>query len=122
MEDEISEKMADKAHEVWARWMKYLFSKCVMNPDGSATIPGQFVGRWGRQMETAYADLPESEKKSDRDIAAEYLEVSGIELKADAFDKLERYWAAGPANVYNNTIKEIYDEMEIAVKKARNHG
>lgn len=65
--DELREALAAYAHdEAWSGWMEYLFSKSAQNPDGSVTIPGGLVARWKRQMTTAYADLPENEKDSDR--------------------------------------------------------
>ncbi len=74
--DEMIEALADKEHDSWSRWMKYLFSKSAgPTPDmglgktkaGSVIIPPELVERWTRQMMTAYADLPESEKQADRD-------------------------------------------------------
>lgn len=65
--EELTEPLADLAHQQWAGWMEYLFSKCAFNlVDGTATIPAEFVARWQRQMNTPYADLPEPEKESDR--------------------------------------------------------
>lgn len=64
-----NEDLAAYAHESWSGWMKYLFSKCKPGPDGSVTIPEEFVKRWTRQMETPYKELPEGEKKSDREEA-----------------------------------------------------
>lgn len=56
-----NEQLAD-----WSRWMRYLFSRSVENDDGSVTIPSDMVLRWKRQANTSYADLYESQKKSDR--------------------------------------------------------
>lgn len=60
------EALAAYAHTAWAGWMEYLFSKSHTHADGSVTIPADLAARWQRQMTTAYADLPESEKESDR--------------------------------------------------------
>jgi len=60
------EALAKYAHESWSGWMVYLFDKCVMNEDGSATLPKDSVDRWQRQMNTSYQELSENEKKSDR--------------------------------------------------------
>lgn len=69
----LREKLAALAHEQWSGWMKYLFSKCEILPNGDlgelAVIPEWAVQRWKRQMETAYADLSEQEKNSDREEA-----------------------------------------------------
>ena len=64
--DELRERLAEAAHDSWTGWMDYLFSKSTMNPDGSVTIPMELVGRWMIQMQTAYWNLPEDQKVSDR--------------------------------------------------------
>jgi hypothetical protein len=53
------ESFAEAAHVAWSGWMDYMFSKCTMNPDKSATIPAGLVARWQRQASTPYRDLPE---------------------------------------------------------------
>jgi hypothetical protein len=45
--------------------MRYLFSKSIVNSDGSVTIPASLVKRWARQMNTNYHMLPNSEQQSD---------------------------------------------------------
>ncbi len=70
---EILETIAAVEHERWSHWQKYLHAQCTPNPDGSLTIPAAEVQRWSLQMETAYADLTEAEKDSDREQAREYL-------------------------------------------------
>lgn len=62
----LMEALADAEHASWARWMQYLFSKCD-RIDGEAVIPAALEARWQRQVATAYADLTEREKASDRD-------------------------------------------------------
>ena len=64
--NEIIEKLAECEHDRWSRWQKHLFSKCIINEDGSMTIPKEFVERWTRQINTSYIDLSELEKDSDR--------------------------------------------------------
>lgn len=64
--DELIEQLADKEHASWANWMGYLFSLCVHNADGTATIPASRVQHWQRQVATPYAMLSEREKESDR--------------------------------------------------------
>jgi hypothetical protein len=63
--DEMIEKLADCEHASWARWMTYLFSKCESCPEG-LLIPSHLVERWERQANTAYSNLSEQEKQSDR--------------------------------------------------------
>lgn len=74
-EEELLDEVAAKAHDIWARWMKYLFSKCKEDAHGDMFIPDEFIVRWKRQLETTYEELPEEEKESDREIAKEYLVV-----------------------------------------------
>ena len=70
------EELAAHAHEAWSGWMKYMFDKCKTAAFNSGrTIPSELVFRWKRQMTTPYADLPESEKASDRDEADKILAI-----------------------------------------------
>lgn len=71
----LREALAAYAHEAWSGWMKYL-SKCTFGSiTGDAHIPAGLVTRWQRQLATAYADLPEEEKASDRREADKMLEI-----------------------------------------------
>lgn len=76
------EQLAAYAHEAWAGWMKYLFEKGCSNNDGSFTIYPANVERWLRQMNTDYAELPETERESDRDEADKMLAIVEFELAA----------------------------------------
>lgn len=58
--------LAAYAHDQsWAGWMKYQFSKCTTNSDGTITIPAWAVERWTRQMNTPFSELPDNERASD---------------------------------------------------------
>lgn len=72
---ELLEKLADAEHTSWAHWMKYLFSKCTVDPSGNYVIPKELVDRWQRQLNTSYADLSEREKESDRDEVRKILPI-----------------------------------------------
>lgn len=79
------EALAEYAHDAWAGWMKYMFEKGVLlNENGMTPEPGEparlmlptwAVDRWTRQAYTAYPDLPDSEKESDRLEADRILEI-----------------------------------------------
>jgi hypothetical protein len=71
--DALRERLAEEAHKAWSAWMRYLFSKSVELNDGIVLVPKWAVDRWNRQMTTAYADLSEDEKESDRREADRYL-------------------------------------------------
>ena len=64
--NDIIEKLAAYEYDRWSRWQKHLFSKCMINQDGSLTIPKAFVDRWSRQINTNYIDLSSKEKDSER--------------------------------------------------------
>jgi hypothetical protein len=73
---DVRELLAAYAHEAWSGWMKYLWNKCDdIDAEGTIRIPNWAVARWDRQMNTPYADLPESEKQSDRDEADRMLAI-----------------------------------------------
>lgn len=69
----LREKLAALQHTFWANWMEYLFNKSIDNQDGTFTVPADQVTRWKRQMQTAYEELPEEEKASDRELADQML-------------------------------------------------
>ena len=74
-EDDNVEKLAAVEHDGWARWQKYLFSKCKKGEDGSMIIPKEYVERWQRQVATKYEDLSDEEKESDRKEVRKFLAV-----------------------------------------------
>ena len=69
----LREKLAEIAHEQWAGWMEYLFSKGQFTEDGSWIMPKEFVDRWTRQKDTDYNNLSEAEKESDRKEADKFI-------------------------------------------------
>lgn len=75
MTDELREQLADVQHAIWSHWMRYQFSVCQSNGDGSITIPADLVERWSRQMATNYTDLTNKERESDREQADKVLAV-----------------------------------------------
>lgn len=72
-EDEFVEKAAALEHARWARWQRYLFTKCIPTTGGALVIPQPLVERWIKQIETPYERLSEEEKESDREQVREYL-------------------------------------------------
>lgn len=68
------EKLADKQHEIWAHWMKYLFTQGELK-NGNFTIPKEKVDRWKKQLKTNYKDLTESEKESDREQVRKFINL-----------------------------------------------
>lgn len=75
-ENSLREKLAEYSHDsAWSGWMKYMFSLCTPNEDGSMTIPAEKVERWTRQMNTLYVNLPEEEKESDRNEAKKMIKI-----------------------------------------------
>lgn len=75
MPEEVREKLAEYAHDAWSGWMRYLFEKSDVGDGDAVVIPGWAVRRWRRQMCTAYEDLPEDEKDSDRAEADKMLAI-----------------------------------------------
>lgn len=71
--DPVLEEMAAIQHDIWAHWMKYMFSKCQVSSEGMPIIPKALADRWARQVTTKYADLPEEEKQSDREVVNQFM-------------------------------------------------
>ena len=64
---------AERQHQIWAHWMVYQFSLCEEQADGSLVIPAEKVARWKQQLATAYDELSEAERESDRQVVREHL-------------------------------------------------
>jgi len=73
--NELYEKLAAIEHERWSDWMRYQFTLCKENKDGSLTIPLKLVERWKAQIDTNYTDLSEREKDSDREQVDRYWDL-----------------------------------------------
>ena len=69
------EDLADQEHNRWAHWQEYMHGLCIQNDDGSLTIPAEYVRRWTEQINTAYTDLPDHSKDSDREQVMRYLPI-----------------------------------------------
>lgn len=93
-QEKIREGMAERAHLTWQRWMAYMFTH----------LDEEHSERWKRQASTAYKDLSEEEKESDRSIADEhfrYLHSQGVVIKvggisedlAETASQCETYYA-----------------------------
>ena len=73
--EKLVEELASIEHERWSHWQRYMHGKGVKMADGSLVIPADLIERWERQMSTAYANLAEDEKDSDREQVRNYLPV-----------------------------------------------
>ena len=95
-QEKLREPLARYAHEAWSGWMQYMFGKCDANGESHngyylmLRMPRALYNRWQRQMETAYADLPESEKESDREQADKILETIRLEENAEIVKTFEK--------------------------------
>lgn len=70
---ELYEKLAAIEHERWSGWQTYVHDICgVPQPDGSILLPAGIVAEWERKIDTAYNDLTEVEKNSDREQVDHY--------------------------------------------------
>lgn len=69
----LIERLSAIEHDRWSHWQRYLHEQCSPLQDGSLRIPAELVGRWTEQLNTAYAELSEPEKESDREQVRRYL-------------------------------------------------
>jgi len=76
----IVDQLASIEHERWSHWQRYMHSKGAKQADGSLVLPAELVERWERQAETAYDDLAEQEKESDREQVNRYLPIIAATL------------------------------------------
>lgn len=92
---DLREQLAALAHEQWSGWMKYLFDRSEiltleeLTPVGRIDVKRYLLtafdsDRWTRQALTPYADLPESEKNSDRKEADRVLAlITSVDPRVD---------------------------------------
>ena len=101
--NEIVEILAEKEHDRWAHWQKYMHERVYdssqsINPH-LKVIPTEDFDRWERQIKTPYSELSEKEKESDRNQVRKYLPIIEqaltdyhnhiVEKLLKHFDKLE---------------------------------
>ena len=73
---ELREALAEVSHEIWAHWMRYLFSRCETEIYNMGPIMNwSDANHWLIQIDTPYSDLTEREKDSDREQADKILVV-----------------------------------------------
>jgi hypothetical protein len=61
------EQLAALQHQIWSDWVRHMFKVSTANPDGTVTIPSQYVQQWQREINTDYGMLSEDEKDGDRE-------------------------------------------------------
>lgn len=111
------EEVAAIQHDQWSGWMEYLFSKCRKDPSAvdDYIIPEEFVVRWRRQMNTAYKDLPENEKDSDRKEAERYRELfethAKEQVEAALKPILDAWTIKGSHPHYHDEVKQRVSQM-----------
>lgn len=71
--NDLVETLAEKEHERWSHWQRYMHEQSVRQSDGSLLIPPELVDRWEKQINTHYGRLSEREKDSDREQVRKYL-------------------------------------------------
>lgn len=112
MRNQLRETLADYAHVSWTGWMEYQFRLSILNADGSVTIPKPLVDHWKGQLETAYKDLPEKEKNSDRHEADRVLAIFEAASTVVLDEKATVAIGAGLA-VLDRQLREMATSLEI---------
>jgi hypothetical protein len=77
----LLEELAAIEHVRWSHWQRHVHGKGSRQPDGSLILPAELVARWELQISTAYDDLSEVEKESDREQVRRYLGLIVSTLK-----------------------------------------
>lgn len=92
--EQLINVLAEVQHEIWAHWMKYLYSKCEEYTielegkkikTGNLIIPVEEVAKWRRQMHTPYSQLSPKEQQSDQKIVKDF--VLPVILKTSSADQ-----------------------------------
>lgn len=78
----LREQLAAIEHQRWSDWQHWVHTNSRDPGDGTLIIPADLVTRWKRQIATAYEDLSESEKQSDRDQVDRYWPLISAYLTA----------------------------------------
>lgn len=71
--ERLLEQLAEKEHERWAHWQRYVHEQCRPEANGDLVIPAKLVEQWRRQIATPYSELTDEEKDSDREQVRKYL-------------------------------------------------
>ena len=64
--DKLIELLARLIHTMWANWMKYFLSKCIVNEQGRVEIPPDYLINLHRQINLSYDELTPLEQDLDR--------------------------------------------------------
>ena len=110
---------ADLEHSRWARWQAYMFSKMTEEEKfeegihfktGNYILRKELVDRWFRQINTKYADLPESEKESDRKETRNYIPL----LTASLLSISKKTAEVGRLQINDRCFVGYEDDPEVA--------
>ncbi len=109
---ELYEKLAAIQHDIWAHWMKYLFS---VSPGGE--ISPENYKRWTTQLNTHYTDLTEKEKDSDREQVDKYWPL--IDTKAELETCCQLLIKNGISTGHGSSFTDLVEECIRNVLEAR---
>lgn len=103
-EKRMREQIAEHAHVVWQTWMGYML----------ANLDEAHFDRWKQQAHTAYKDLPEQEKDSDRAIANEYIALIRKEIEKMEIPQFYEDWGGecGRAG-FKQCLQMVLEVLEV---------
>lgn len=101
--EQLRENLATIEHERWGDWQQWCHRVLRTHlPDDYQPELDKVLERWDRQIETAYADLSDSEKASD-------------------LEQVDRYWPLIEKYIHRQRLEAQIGELQ-AVIDARDHG
>ena len=118
--DWLIEQLAAIEHERWADWQKWCH-QVIRENDAKGLSVENVLGRWDRQIATAYEKLTEKEKQSDRDQVMRYwdlitrhIQIEVLEARKKATLNFSGLWGiGGDGNDHVAIYRRIYGkEME----------
>ena len=72
---ELVSELANEEHKKWARFMRYILSKCDRDKSGNFIIPANFVFKWIKQGVSQFDALEDRDKEKYKIEARKTLQI-----------------------------------------------
>lgn len=72
---ELVQELANEEHKKWARFMRYVLSKCDRDSGGNFIVPARFVYKWIKQGISPFDALEDTEREKYKIEARKTLQI-----------------------------------------------